>query len=188
MKKLALFASGNGSNVEVLLSETKNGRLPVEWSVLICDNPNAPVVEKVKFYEVPCWSHQLSEFKDKKEFEKNIKKVLTFYNVDGIVLSGYMKIIGSEILNTWKGNIINLHPSLLPFFKGAHSIEDAFKSHKDVTGCSVHFVDEGIDTGTIIAERPVPIFSGDTQEKLTARIHEAEHILFPEIVKKIFCS
>ena len=90
---------------------------PVEWCVLICDNPNAPVVEKVKFYEVHEWSHQLSEFKDKKEFEKNIKKVLTFYNVDGIVLSGYMKIIGSEILNTWKSNIINLHPSLLPFFQ-----------------------------------------------------------------------
>ena len=188
MKKLALFASGNGSNAEVLLSATKSGSLPVEWSVLICDNPNAPVVEKVKFYEVPCWTHQLSEFKDKKEFEKNIKKVLTFYNVDGIVLSGYMKIIGSEILDTWKGNIINLHPSLLPYFKGAHAIEDALKSHKDVTGCSVHFVDEGIDTGTIIAEKPVPIFSDDTEKTLATRIHQAEHILFPEIVKKVFFS
>ena len=97
--RLALFASGNGSNVVVLLSEKKKGRLPnIEWSVLICDNPNAPVVEKVKFYEIPCWSRRLSEFESKKEFEKNIKKVLTFHKIEGIVLSGYMKIIGSEIL------------------------------------------------------------------------------------------
>ena len=114
--------------------------------------------------------------------------MLTFYNVNGIVLSGYMKIIGSEILDTWRGNIINLHPSLLPYFKGAHAIEDALKSHKDVTGCSVHFVDEGIDTGTIIAERPVLISSDDTEEILATRIHQAEHILFPEIVKKVFFS
>ena len=183
--RLALMASGTGSNVEVLLSEKQAGDLPsVDWVLLVCDRPNAPVIQKAEFHSLKTWVHSPSEFANKIQYEKSLHQVLIQEEVDGIVLAGYMRLIGPTLLEYWQGRIINLHPSLLPSFPGQHSIHDALQYRVKVTGCTVHFVDEGVDTGPIIAQESVPVFSNDTPETLAKRIHRAEHSLLPKTVRR----
>ena len=183
--RLALMASGTGSNLEILLSEKKVGNLPlVDWALLGCDRPNAPVIQKAESHSLKTWVHSPSEFADKTQYEKSLHQVLSEEEVDGIVLAGYMRLIGPTLLEHWQGRIINLHPSLLPSFPGQRSIQDALKYRVKLTGCTVHFVDEGIDTGPIIAQESVPIFSTDTKETLTKRIHQAEYSLLPKTVRR----
>ena len=183
--RLALMASGTGSNVEILLSEKKAGGLPfVDWVLLGCDRPNAPVIQKAKSHRLKTWVHSPSEFADKIQYEKSLHQVLSQEEVDGIVLAGYMRLIGPTLLEHWEGRIINLHPSLLPSFPGQHSIRDALEHRVKLTGCTVHFVDQGVDTGPIIAQESVPVFSNDTPETLAKRIHQAEHSLLPKTVRR----
>ena len=183
--RLALMASGTGSNVEILLSEKQAGNLPlVDWVLLGCDRPNAPVIQKAEFHRLKTWVHSPSEFADKIQFEKSLHQVLSEEAVDAIVLAGYMRLIGPTLLEQWEGHIINLHPSLLPSFPGQHSIRDALEQRVKLTGCTVHFVDEGVDTGPIIAQESVPVFSNDTPETLAKRIHQAEHSLLPKTVRR----
>lgn len=181
--RLALMASGAGSNVEVLLSEKQAGNLPsVDWVLLGCDRPNAPVIQKAESHSLKTWVHPPSEFANKIQYEKSLHLVLSEHKVDGVVLAGYMRLIGPTLLEHWEGRIINLHPSLLPSFPGQQSIYDALQHRVKLTGCTVHFVDEGVDTGPIIAQESVPIFSADTPETLAKRIHVAEHSLLPKTV------
>ena len=158
--RMALMASGTGSNVEILLSEKQAGNLPlVDWVLLGCDRLNAPVIQKAESHSIKTWVHSPSEFADKTQYEKSLHQVLSEEEVDGIVLAGYMRLIGPTLLEQWEGRIINLHPSLLPSFPGQHSIRDALEHRVKLTGCTVHFVDEGVDTGPIIAQESVPVFS-----------------------------
>jgi len=183
--RLALMASGTGSNVEVLLSEKQSGKLPlVDWVLLGCDRLDAPVIQKARSKVLKTWVHSPSEFAEKTHYEKSLHQVLTEQEADGIVLAGYMRLIGPTLLKYWQGRIINLHPSLLPSFPGQHSVQDALEYRVKLTGCTVHFVDEGIDTGPIIAQESVPIFSTDTKETLTKRIHQAEYSLLPKTVRR----
>ena len=183
--RLALMASGTGSNLEILLSEKKVGNLPlVDWALLGCDRPNAPVIQKAESHSLKTWVHSPSEFADKTQYEKSLHQVLSEEEVDGIVLAGYMRLIGPTLLEHWEGRIINLHPSLLPSFPGQHSIRDALEHRVKLTGCTVHFVDAGIDTGPIIAQESVPIFSADIKETLINRIHRAEHSLLPKTIRR----
>ncbi len=183
--RLALMASGTGSNVEILLSEKLAGDLPfVDWVLLGCDRPNAPVIQKAESQGLKTWVHSPSEFADKIQYEKSLHQVFSEEEVDGIVLAGYMRLIGPTLLEHWEGRIINLHPSLLPSFPGQHSIRDALEHGVKLTGCTVHFVDEGVDTGPIIAQESVPVFSNDTPETLAKRIHQAEHSLLPKTVRR----
>ena len=126
--RLALMASGTGSNVETLLSEKQAGNLPlVDWILLGCDRPNVPAIHKAESHSLKTWVHSPSEFADKIQFEKSLHQVLSEEEVDGIVLAGYMRLIGPTLLEHWEGRIINLHPSLLPSFPGQHSIRDALE-------------------------------------------------------------
>ena len=183
--RLALMASGTGTNVEVLLSEKQAGNLPsVDWVLLGCDRPNAPIIQKAESLSLKTWVHSPGEFANKIQYEKSLHLVLSEHEIDGIVLAGYMRLIGPTLLEHWQGRIINLHPSLLPSFPGQHSINDALLYRVKLTGCTVHFVDEGIDTGPIIAQESVPVFSNDTTETLAKRIHRAEHSLLPKTVRR----
>ena len=151
--RMALMASGTGSNVEILLSEKQAGNLPfVDWVLLGCDRPNAPVIQKAESHRLKTWVHSPSEFADKIQYEKSLHQVLSQEEVDGIVLAGYTRLIGPTLIEHWEGRIINLHPSLLPSFPGQHSIRDALEHRVKLTGCTVHFVDQGVDTGPIIAQ------------------------------------
>ena len=183
--RLALMASGTGSNVETLLSEKQAGNLPlVDWILLGCDRPNVPAIHKAESHSLKTWILSPSEFADKIQFEKSLHQVLSEEEVNGIVLAGYMRLIGPTLLEHWEGRIINLHPSLLPLFPGQHSIRDALEHRVKLTRCTVHFVDQGEDTGPIIAQESVPVFSDDTPETLAKRIHQAEHSLLPKTVRR----
>jgi len=182
---IAVFASGSGSNFEVLVerSRAENWRLPIV--TLVCDRPQALVLERAKRLDVPSFVRSPKEFSSKAEYEQAILRHLREMNVEWIVLAGYMRLIGPTLLKAYPWRIVNLHPSLLPAFPGKNAIEQAFFHPVKVTGITVHFVDEGLDTGQIIDQAAVPIEESDTLETLTQKIHEAEHRLFPHVVKRL---
>lgn len=186
MKRLAVFASGSGSNLQVLLDKANANDLGgATIALVVCDKPEAKAVERAKQAGVPCLALVPREFPDKRAYEERILQELEHRGIDWIVLAGYMRLCGSTLLQAYGGRIINLHPSLLPAFPGKDAIGQAFDYGVKYTGVTVHFVDEGMDTGPIIAQEPVRIYNDDTKEELASRIHEVEHRLLPQVVTEL---
>jgi phosphoribosylglycinamide formyltransferase 1 len=184
--KIAVFASGSGSNFAAIMKSIRQGHLQgVEVELLVCDRPGAYVEERAKAESVPVLSIRPKDFKDKADYEQAILEQLHEKKIDFIVLAGYMRLIGSTMLHAFEGRMINLHPSLLPAFQGKDAIGQALAYGVKVTGVTVHFVDEGMDTGPIIAQRVVWIEENETRETLTAKIQEQEHLLLSEVIGKI---
>lgn len=182
---IAVFASGSGSNFQKLVerSRKKDWKLPI--SVLISDQPNAQAIQRAVNLKVPVYAFHPKEFADKIAYEQEILRVLEYYRVTWIVLAGYMRLIGKTLLERYPQKIINLHPSLLPAFPGKDAIGQAFYHPVKVTGVSIHYVDEGIDTGPIIAQQAVPIDDTDTIVTLSEKIHRVEHQLYPIVVEQL---
>ena len=183
MMKIAVFASGSGSNFAAIVQSVKAGQLAgVEIALLVCDRPGAYVIQRAEQELIPVFSFQSKEYAGKKEYEQAIIAKLKEEEVELIVLAGYMRLIGETLLSSFEGKIINLHPSLLPAFPGKDAIEQAFDYGVKVTGVTVHFVDAGMDTGPIIAQRTVWVEAGETKDSLAQKIHEQEHALLPEAI------
>lgn len=183
MTRLALFASGKGSNYEALMQYLQqHPNLPVEVALVITDQPQAGVLVKAKKWGTAALSINYHNFKGKKQYEQFILTKLKEYAIDFIVLAGYMRIIGSTLLQAYPGRIINLHPSLLPAFPGKDAVGQALAAGVKITGVTVHFIDRGIDTGPIIAQEPIRIEATDNHESLSERIHIVEHLLYPRAV------
>ena len=176
MKNLAIFASGNGSNFETIAKE-----IPV--SILVCDNPNAKVIERAERLGIE--TYIVDTKKSKELFETEILEKLKKHNIQFIALAGYMRLIGKTLLNAYENKIVNIHPSLLPSFKGTDGIKQAFEYGVKYTGVTVHYVDNGMDTGKIIAQSIVPIEEKDTIESLSYKIHKEEHILYVKVLKEL---
>jgi phosphoribosylglycinamide formyltransferase 1 len=185
MKKLAIFVSGSGTNMENLIIECHNGRIPAQAVLVISDNPQAGAIAKAKNYGVPVQVFDRKQFKTKAEFEAGIIKAVDDKKIDYIVLAGFMKILSPEFVKKYRGKIINIHPSLLPAFPGAHGIKDAFQAGVRETGVTVHFVDEGVDTGPVILQEKVAVVAGETLETLEAKVHAVEYKLYPEALRRI---
>ena len=184
--KIAVFASGSGSNFAAIMKSIRQGHLQgVEVELLVCDRPGAYVEERAKAESVPILSIRPKNYKDKVDYEQAILEQLHEKKIDFIVLAGYMRLIGSTMLHAFEGRMINLHPSLLPAFQGKDAIGQALAYGVKVTGVTVHFVDEGMDTGPIIAQRVVWIEENETRETLTAKIQEQEHLLLSEVIGQI---
>ncbi len=182
MKKLAIFASGNGSNFEKIVEAVEQGAIPdSEVALCVCDRPGAYVTERATRHNIPVIEFRPRDFENKRDFEKMIADRMDVLHIDLVCLAGYMRIIGEELLNRYSGRIINLHPALLPAFPGAHSIRDAFEYGVKVFGVTIHYVDETLDGGKIIAQEAVP-YDGDSIEELEALIHKTEHRLYPEVI------
>lgn len=182
--KIAVFASGSGSNFGSIMEAIADQRIQgAEIVLLVCDKPGAYVLERAAQYNVPTFAFRAKDYPDKVAFETEILRRLEEEGVELIVLAGYMRLIGETLLRAYGGRMINLHPSLLPSFTGKDAIGQAFNYGVKITGVTVHFVDEGMDTGPIIAQRMVPVEEGDTVELLANRIHEIEHKLLPEVVQ-----
>lgn len=178
MIKIAVFASGNGTNFVALSEHIQATGLPVTITRLICDHPEAPVVQRATQLGVPVWAHRVKEFGTKANFERAVLQEL---QVDGdqlLVLAGYMRIVTHVLLDAYPKLIMNIHPALLPSFPGRHGIEDAFEYGVKVTGVTVHYVDDGVDSGPIIAQQAVNILPGDSVDQLAQRIHNVEHDLY----------
>ena len=178
MKKIAVFASGNGSNFQVIAEQ-----FPVDF--VFSDHRDAYVLERAEKLGVTAYSFELKEFDNKVAYEEAIVALLEQYDIDLVCLAGYMKIVGPTLLAAYEGRIINIHPAYLPEFPGAHGIEDAWEAGVSQSGVTIHWVDSGVDTGKVIKQVRVPRLADDTIESFEARIHEAEYQLYPEVLEEL---
>ncbi|ABJ61836.1 phosphoribosylglycinamide formyltransferase [Leuconostoc mesenteroides subsp. dextranicum] len=183
--KLAVFASGTGTNFQALNDAILQRNLNAEIVRLIVDKSTAGALNLAKLFGIPATAIKYSNYETKIEAEQVIINQLKTDQVDGILLAGYMRILTPKLIDAYSGKIINLHPAMLPKFPGRHSILDAFEAGVSETGVTVHFVDNGIDTGEIIAQEAVPILVNDTIDLLETRIHNVEHVLYPNTLAKL---
>ena len=183
--RVAILASGNGSNFEALAHQFQAGLLPGELIFVFSDHHDAYVLERAQRLNVRAFSFEGKEFENKAADEKALLQLLQEQEIDLIVLAGYMRIIGQTLLSYYSNRILNIHPSLLPSFPGLHGIKDAYEYGVKVTGVTVHLVDDGVDTGPIIAQEPVMILPEDSLESLEEKIHQTEHRLYPKVLRDV---
>jgi phosphoribosylglycinamide formyltransferase 1 len=178
----AVFASGTGSNFEAIMEA---GDLSCDIVLLICDKPGATVIQKAEKYQIPTFVFSPKDYVSKEEYEKDLVKKLKEANISWVFLAGYMRIVGSTLLQAFEGRIINIHPSLLPDYPGKDAIGQAYLAGVKTTGVTVHFIDAGIDTGPIIAQEIVEVQENETLESLEEKIHHVEHQLYPKVIREI---
>jgi phosphoribosylglycinamide formyltransferase 1 len=179
--KIGILASGEGSNFQAIVNQTRDS--PVYFSVVIYNNPDAPVCARAKNLGIPTVFLDHRQFATREALDQAILEVLGKYDVDLVVMAGWMRLVTSVLVEAYRGRMVNIHPSLLPSFRGIRAIEQALEYGVPITGCSVHFVDLEVDSGPIIAQEAVPILADDTVETLSQRIHEAEHRIYPQVVR-----
>ncbi len=184
MTNLAIFASGNGTNYEAIVSACANGLLDARVVLLVTDNPDAYVLERAKKYGTPCFSFRAKDYTSKDEYETIIARLLVEKHVEWVCLAGYMRLIGPTLLAHYAGRIINIHPSLLPAFKGKNAVEQALAYGVKVLGVTIHYVDESLDGGKIIAQRAYP-YEGSDPEEAHRLGHEIEHTLYVETIRQL---
>ena len=185
MKRIAIFASGSGTNFEALVNACESGYIDGKVVLMVTDKKNAFVNERAKNHQVPSFVFHSKDYQSKEEYEELIVEKLEEYKVDLICLAGYMRLCGYVLLKKYEGKIINIHPALLPSFKGAHGIKDAYDYGVKVFGVTVHYVDSGMDSGKIIDQEAFHIKDNETIEEVEERIHAIEHEIYPRVVKNI---
>ncbi len=183
-KKIAVFASGNGSNFEAIAAACAGGRIAARVALLVCDKPGAYVLERAAKYGVETFVAIPKEYASKAEFETAIADRLDEKQIDLVCLAGYMRIISPELLGRYGGRIVNIHPSLLPAFKGAHAIQDAFESGSRVYGATIHWVDDTLDGGEIIAQRAFH-YTGESIAEVEEKVHALEHELYVDTINTL---
>ncbi len=184
--RIAVFASGRGSNLLAIHDAILSGNLQgVTLELAVCDRPDAPVVEHLNNRNIQSFIFRPADFKDKNAFESAIGEKLDQAKIDLVVLAGYMRLVGPVLLEQLEGRMINLHPSLLPSFPGKDAIGQAWRAKVNETGVTVHFVDEGMDTGQIYLQQKVKVNADDTEESLSEKIHQVEHKLLPRAIQQL---
>jgi phosphoribosylglycinamide formyltransferase-1 len=183
MLKLGVLASGRGSNFQSIIDEIEAGSLNASISLLITDNPDAYAIERAKKQSIKHLYLNPHDFKSKNDFYTRIAKELVKRDVDLVILAGFMRIVGKPLIEAFPNRIMNIHPALLPAFPGLHSQKQAVDYGVRVSGCTVHFVDEGMDTGPIIIQAAVVVSPDDTEDTLSERILRLEHKIFPYAIR-----
>ena len=183
-KKIAIFASGSGTNFEALAQACADGRLNAEVVLMVCDKPGAKVIERAERFGVESFVFSPKSYPSKADFEREIVQMLRDRQVDLVCLAGYMRLVGDTLLAAYRGKIINIHPSLLPSFKGAHAVEDAVAYGVKVYGITIHYVDETLDGGKIIAQRAFS-YDGNDPDEVHRIGQKIEHELYVETVSKL---
>lgn len=186
-KVLGVLVSGRGSNLQSLFDAISAGRLKAKIGVVISDNPEALALKRIEGFNIPAAVIERKNYASRQLFEQAIVDELNLHHVDLVVLAGFMRILSAFVIQQFPGRIMNIHPSLLPSFPGLNPQEQALRHGVKVSGCTVHFVDEGTDSGPIILQEAVPVMPDDTPETLAARILHVEHILYPRAVS-LFCE
>ena len=189
MKRLGLgiLGSGKGSNCRAILESIRSGALPAEARVVISDVFDAPILDIAREFSVPNAYLPPGQFRTRLEpsVETELVQMLRDADVEVVVLAGFMRVLKEPMLRAFPRRIINIHPSLLPKFAGLEAWKQALAAGEKVTGCTVHYVDDRIDHGEIIAQREVPVLPNDTAETLHARIQIAEHELYPQVIAQL---
>lgn|SRR5699024_2041684 len=178
---IAIFASGTGSNFEVIA----HADLDCNIALLVCDKPNAPVIQKAEKFGIETLVLEPKQFLTKAAYEEKVLFELKKRQVSWVFLAGYMRLIGNTLLSAYPKRIVNIHPSLLPDFPGKDAVKQAFDRRVETTGVTVHYVDQGMDTGPVIAQRSLNVEQEESLESLTERIHAIEHSLYPDVIRML---
>lgn len=182
--KIAVLVSGSGTNLETLIEQLHQDEASgIEIAVVISDRPKAYALTRAKRAGIPTHVIKAQDFKDRVDFDAEISNIIEHYAAELVVLAGFMKLFQPPFVRKYKNRIINVHPTLLPAFPGAHPVADTLAYGVKIAGVTVHFVDEGVDTGPIIAQSAVPVLDTDDEESLHNRIQMEEHRLYPEVIK-----
>lgn len=180
---LGILISGNGSNLQSIIDHIENGSLKAIIKIVVSNNPDAYGITRAKKHGIPFVVIKNSDFKNKESFDAELIRILKDHEVDLVVLAGFMRIITTNFLKAFPGMVMNIHPALLPSFPGLHAQKQAFDYGVKVSGCTVHFVDEGVDTGSIIIQTSVPVLDDDTEDTLAERILKEEHKIYPQAIQ-----
>jgi len=181
--KLGVLISGNGSNLQSIIDHIEKGSLKAVIKIVISNNPDALGLKRAEKHSIPWVVLKYSDFKSKEDFDLKLIKTLKDNGVDLVVLAGFMRIISPAFLKAFTHKIMNIHPALLPSFPGLHGQKQAVDYGVKFSGCTVHFVDDGVDTGPVIIQSVVPVFDDDTEESLAARILKEEHKIYPRAIQ-----
>lgn len=181
--KIGVLASGSGSNLQAIIDEAACGRIPVEVVMVISDKADAYALTRAEAADITTAVVDPKAYASREEYDEQIVKLLRLAGAQAVALAGYLRIVTPVLLRAFPQKVLNIHPALLPSFPGLHGQRQAFEYGVKVAGCTVHFVDEGLDSGPIILQAPVPVLDTDDEETLTARILQQEHIIFPLALK-----
>lgn len=182
---IGVLISGSGTNLQAIIDASESGALSARIAVVISNKEAARGLERARKHHIDAVFIDPAAYESRHEYNLAIRDVLRNHNVDLVAMAGYMRLLGKEVLDAYPLRVVNLHPALLPSFPGAHGIADAYESGVKVTGITVHFANEVFDEGPIVAQVPVAVEESDTLESLEARIHEAEHRLYPAALQLI---
>lgn len=183
--KLAILISGRGSNFQAIHQAIVNKKLTAEIKLVLSDQAQAAGLDYARQHQLPTLVIEKQAQESRSAFDQRLQTAIDASGANWVVLAGYMRLLSPEFVRHYQGRVINIHPSLLPKFPGLRAQRQALAAGEEKSGCTVHFVDEGCDTGPIIAQREVPVLADDTEESLSARILTQEHQLYPEVLQKI---
>lgn len=183
MLTLGVLASGKGSNFQSIIDNINSGYLKARIAVLITDNPEAYAVERAKNHNIESLIIQPNEFPDKDSYYSHLANELKSRGVELVILAGFMRVVGRSLIKEFRNKTMNIHPALLPSFPGLHGQKQAVDYGVKISGCTVHFVNEGVDTGPVIIQDAVPVYEDDTEATLSERILKQEHKIFPQAIK-----
>jgi phosphoribosylglycinamide formyltransferase-1 len=180
---IGVLVSGSGSNFQSIIDQIEKGNLDASIKVVISNNPDAYALERAKNHDIPAVVIDHNNFRDRDEFDQKMIDVLNSYSVELVIMAGFMRILTHLFIKAFPMRIMNIHPAILPSFQGVHAQERAFDYGVKFSGCSVHFADEGVDTGPVIIQSVVPVYTDDTAETLQQRILREEHRIFPQAIQ-----
>jgi phosphoribosylglycinamide formyltransferase-1 len=180
---IGVLVSGNGSNLQSIIDHIERGSLDAEIRIVISNVPEAYALKRAENHKISTSIIRHDNFKTRESFDKEIVSIFESYGVELVVLAGFMRVLSSVLLNAYPDKIINIHPALLPSFPGMHAQRQAVEYGVKFSGCTVHFVDEGVDSGPIIIQAVVPVLADDTEETLSARILKEEHRIYPQAIQ-----
>lgn len=180
---IAVLVSGNGTNLQAIIDAVKSGYIPAKIALVLSDKKDAFALERARKAGIETVVLDKKDFTTREAFDKEIMKNLKKRDAGLVVLAGFMRLLSPGFIKEYRNKIINIHPALLPSFKGTHGIKDALEHGAKVTGATVHFVDEKLDNGAIILQRTVEVRDDDTEETLLERVHKEEHTIYPEAIK-----
>ena len=187
MINIGVLASGRGTNLQAIIEAVKEGKIEGRISIVISDNRDAFALKRAKQNNIETEYINFKSFKNREDYDKEIMECLKEKDIDLVVLAGYMRILSSYFIKMYKNRIMNIHPALLPSFPGLHAQRQAVEYGVKISGCTVHFVDEGVDSGPVILQKAVEVKDKDTEESLTERILKEEHQIYPRAIQ-LFCQ
>ncbi|WP_110955990.1 phosphoribosylglycinamide formyltransferase [Anaerosinus massiliensis] len=181
-RRLGVVASGRGSNLQSIINAMQAGQIKAEIGVVITDKPEAKALDRAREAGICAVCINRKTYASRESFEQALVAELKKHQIDLVILAGFMRILSPFFVQAFKDKIMNIHPSLLPAFPGAHAHRDVLAYRAKVSGCTIHFVDEGMDSGPIILQQSVPVLDDDTEDSLAARVLEIEHVLYPKAI------